>query len=160
MEPDYGPDEAMADYAAAKDLGLNPPRDLPATSEGVAQLIDWLNEQGLIGVRHRWLAEHGRVAWCPDWCQRDHGPVQIVDPRKPVGHSYRTHRAGLMDATYWLHDTGDAQASHSVLLRCESGAYGLQGNYWIDLPLAAVPDLIAVLQNLPLPEGITSGGQP
>lgn len=159
MEHEYTSRDALDDLQAARALGLGV--NAPDFEHGYAAAVEWLDANGLRGVRHRYLAERGHVLWCPDWCQCGHGPLQILDPIESGGsHRYLTHQIGHVRATFAVWESFDGtEREHVVEVRPVegAGAYGFDG--YLDLPLAAVPDLIALLQNLPLPEGITSGGQ-
>jgi len=155
LHPWHDLTEVADDYAAAARLGMEPPRIRPehmTTAAGMALMVAWLRERDLYGVRHRWLAEHGEAVWCPDWCHDDHGPVQVLQPDAGGdNHSYRPHTVGWLRGVYQMWESSDQTEREEVVIvkHDDAGREGYDG--WLQVPLTAVPDLIELLQTLPLP---------
>lgn len=105
-----------------------------------------------------WLAAHGVASWCPDWCQESHDPVVLADPSDDVGrsHHYVNVRVGHARATYCMWASVDgAPVEHLVILDHDGGGHeGFDG--YLQIPLAALPDVVAALQQVPIPSEPTS----
>lgn len=88
-------------------------------------------------AHRRWLAEHGHAVWCPDWCQEDHGPVQVIDPHDlGVSHTHEPLTIGAVTGVYSLWEpSGLGQREEYITLRADRAA-GFDGDYLV-IPLDA-----------------------
>lgn len=146
--------EAMDDYAAAHRLGMNPP-DMSApqmmSAEGLAAVYAWLDRHGMHGAHRRWLAEHGVAVWCPDWCQDAHGPVQMMSPQDAgENHYFVPESVGDVTGVYSVWEAHEPYEREEYVTLTGESRSGFDGS--LQIPLGAVPDLIALLEGLRIPD--------
>lgn len=157
-------DSVWDDYMTARNAGLNPPHiplEESTTREGYTAMYQWLTEHNMHGAYKRWLAEHGQTVWCPDWCQDDHGPVQVLAPGDDgAQHQAREHHVGGLRGVFCRWESFDLSEREDVVLIQHDSALGADGfEGYLQIPVTAIPDLIELLRAVPLPDDAAPVGR-
>lgn len=109
----------------------------------------WLTEHGLHGAWQQYQLDHGITEVCPDWCASDHDPVRLLTEGRAVSHLVTEVRAGEVTARV----TEEAEVRDGQVVR---GRYldltsERDTHHCLFVPLADVPDLLAVLGQVGAP---------